>query len=238
MKTICIIQARVGSSRFKGKILREINNKKIIEIIYERLKKSKFINDFVIAIPDTKENDILNNFLLRKNFKVFRGSEKNVLERYYLAAKMFKARVIIRVTSDCPFINHKIIDDHIKIYFRKKKTILSNYLSKSYPLGISFSICDLNSLRVAYKNAKDPKEIEHVMPYIYKNFKSSLIKTRYKSNLNRVRLTLDYPADFITIRKIFNKFSPKILFDWEEILKIQKKEKSLFKDNFNCVQKK
>jgi len=96
----------------------------------------------------------------------------------------------------------------------------------------------LNSLRVAYKNAKDPKEIEHVMPYIYKNFKSSLIKTRYKSNLNRVRLTLDYPADFITIRKIFNKFSPKILFDWEEILKIQKKEKSLFKDNFNCVQKK
>ena len=87
MKVLAIVQARIGSSRLRGKVLKKIKGKEVILILLERLSKARLVNNIIMAIPDTKENDILNKFLIKNNYTVFRGSEKNVLQRYYECAK-------------------------------------------------------------------------------------------------------------------------------------------------------
>ena len=111
-----IIQARLTSRRFPNKILRRIKNKTIIEIMMLRLKKFKYYKNIIIAIPDTKKNNILNNFLMKKGFNVERGSETNVLMRFYNIAKKYKMKNIMRLTSDCPLIDFKICNNLIKIF--------------------------------------------------------------------------------------------------------------------------
>lgn len=235
MKIVCIIQARLGSSRFPNKIMKEINGRKIIEIIYKRLRKSKLIDKIIIAIPNTKKDDELNDFLIKKKISVFRGNEKNVLERYFQAAKKHKAKIIIRITSDCPLISSDLIDEHLKIYIKKKFKILNNYQSKTYPLGISFSICDFRSLKIAYKNAKSKFDREHVMPFIYREMSSKTIKTKFYKNYNFLRLTIDYPVDLLTIRNIYNYFYPDIFFNLKKIISLYKKKPSLFKNNSKAI---
>ena len=138
---LCIIQARLGSSRFKKKIFQGINGQKIIEIVYKRVSQSKKINKILIATTKSKIDDQLVNFLKRKKIPFFRGSEKNVLDRYYRASVKFKADDIIRITSDCPLISADFIDEHIKIYEKSNVDVVSSYLLKSYPIGVSISIC-------------------------------------------------------------------------------------------------
>jgi len=235
MKIVCIIQARLGSSRFPNKIMKEINGQKIIEIIYRRLKKSKLIDKIIVAIPNTKKDDELNDFLINKKISVFRGSEKNVLERYFQAAKKHKAKIIIRITSDCPLISSDIIDEHLKVYKSKKFRVLNNYQSKTYPLGISFSICDFRSLEIANKKAKSKFDREHVMPFIYREMRSDTIKTKFYKNYNFLRLTIDYPVDLVTIRNIYNYFYPNIFFNFKKVINLYKKKPSLFKNNSKAL---
>ena len=132
MKTSIIIQARLGSKRLPRKVLRKINNKSILEIIFRRLSKSKNANDIIFAIPNNEENLELKKFIKKKlKAKVFLGPESNVLKRYYLAAKKFKSKIIVRITSDCPFVDPKMVDEYIDI-IKKKKIRLCLQRSPSY----------------------------------------------------------------------------------------------------------
>lgn len=230
---ICIIQARLGSTRFPKKIFERINKETILNLLYKRIKKSLKINKVIVAIPDDKKDDELSRYLLKKKIPFFRGNEKNVLNRYFNAAKHYKGDIIIRVTSDCPLLSADIIDEHLDVYVKKKKKIVSNYLSKTYPVGISFSIFDFKSLRMANKNAFRAYDKEHVMPYMYRNMKSRILKTSYDYNYNFLRLTIDYPEDLITIKKIYNYFHPNIYFSWKKVIKLYKKKPILFKENIN-----
>jgi len=232
-KIVCIIQARLGSSRFPNKIFKKINGIRIIHLLYKRLNKSKLIKKIIVAIPTSAKDDRLSNYLSKNKIIFFRGSEKNVLKRYLQTAKNYKADIIIRITSDCPIISSDIVDEQIRIYLRNKSKILTNYLSKTYPVGISLSICDYKSLETANQKAKSNYDKEHVMPYIYKNMKNKILKTSYKEKVNFLRLTLDYPSDLITIKNVFNYFYPNIYFSWKKVLKLYKKKSYLFKSNLN-----
>ena len=236
-KIICIIQARLGSSRFPSKIFKSIRNNKIIYLLFKRIKKSKLINKIVIAIPSAKKDDRLYKYLKRKKINIFRGNEKNVLDRYYNAAKYYNADIIIRVTSDCPLLSSDIIDEHLKIYFKKKCRVLSNYLSKTYPVGISFSIFDFELLEKAKIMAISKYDKEHVMPYIYRNMRSELLKTSTNPIYKKLRLTLDYPEDLTTIKNIFDEMHPDIYFSWKKVINLYKRKPKLFESNLN-IQKK
>jgi glutamate-1-semialdehyde 2,1-aminomutase len=230
---LCIIQARLGSSRFRKKIFQEVNGQKIIEIIYKRVCKSKKIDKVIIATTNNKVDDPLAKFLRNKKIIFFRGSEKNVLDRYYQASLQFKANNIIRITSDCPLISHDFIDEHIQIFEKKKLDVVSSYLLKSFPIGISLSVCKFKILEAAWREAKSTYDKEHVMPYVYKmkNIKIQKTKNIFFSSKNMPRLTIDYPADLVTIRKIFEHFYPKIYFSWKDIMKLYRKDKKLFSSN-------
>jgi spore coat polysaccharide biosynthesis protein SpsF (cytidylyltransferase family) len=230
---LCIIQARLGSTRFKNKIFQEINGKKIIEIIYKRVCKSKKIDKVIIATTNNKIDDKLVVFLKKKKIVFFRGSEKNVLDRYYRASLKFKGNNIIRITSDCPLISHDFIDDHIKIFQKKKLDVISSYLLKSFPIGISLSVCKFKILETAWKKAKSNYDKEHVMPFVYKmkNIKIKKTKNTFFSSKNKPRLTIDYPADLVTIKNVFKHFYPKVYFSWKDIMKLYHKNKKLFLSN-------
>lgn len=234
---LCIIQARLGSSRFKKKIFQEINGQKIIEIVYKRVSQSKKINKILIATTKSKIDDQLVNFLKRKKIPFFRGSEKNVLDRYYRASVKFKADDIIRITSDCPLISADFIDEHIKIYEKSNVDVVSSYLLKSYPIGVSISICKFKILKKAWKNAVLDYDKEHVMPFVYKMKNIKIKKTKNKIfNLKKYpRLTLDYPEDLITIKNVFECFKPKIYFSWVDVVNLYIKKKKLFSSNKDII---
>ena len=137
---ICIVQARINSSRFPNKILQKILNRTVLEIINTRLKKSKSIEAIVYAIPNNKQNNKLKNFLKKKGYNFFCGSEKNVLSRYYWASKKYNADFILRVTSDCPLVCPNLIDQMFNLIKIKKVDYVSNTLHTSFPDGFDIEI--------------------------------------------------------------------------------------------------
>lgn len=118
-KATVIIQARMSSTRLPKKVLKKIGRVTVIESILNRLKYTKRVDKIIIAIPNSKKDNFLYNFLLNRGFNVFRGSEKNVLDRYLKASKKYNCKNIVRITGDCPFIDPKLIDYGIFLFFKK-----------------------------------------------------------------------------------------------------------------------
>ena len=152
-KVIAIVQARLTSSRFPKKILRKIGENTVLNFLLKRLKKSKKINKFVLLIIKNKEN-----FTIKKKFKnlnVFLGSETDVLDRYYKAAKKFKADVIVRICADCPFIDPLIIDKILKVFETKSYDYISNTIKPTFPDGFDVEVFSFSVLQEIWRKAED-----------------------------------------------------------------------------------
>ena len=209
-KTAIIIQARMGSTRLPGKIMKKILNKPMIEYLIERASKSKMIDDIIVATSDTKENKELIDFLKAKSVKYFIGDENDVLSRYYYTAKKFNIDNIIRVTADCPLIDATIIDDTVKKYYKDKVDYASNIFPRSFPKGLDTEIFSFNSIEKAFNEANSLYDREHVTPYIRESGKFDISNISYEKDYSYLRLTVDWEEDFKLISKIFNQFKPNI----------------------------
>jgi spore coat polysaccharide biosynthesis protein SpsF (cytidylyltransferase family) len=223
MKIGCIVQARLGSKRFPGKILKKIKTKTILEIIKNRLEKIKSVNTIIFAIPKNKKNYKLEEFLKKKNFLYYKGSEKNVLKRYYFAAKKHRLDIIVRITSDCPLIDPYLCEKMIQRFIKGKCNYLSNILKRTYPIGLDCEIFDFKTLRKSYKLTNNKFNLEHVTPYMRKSklFK----KINYTSGNNSYgsqRWTLDYPEDLKFIKIAFEEFRAFSFFSWKKLYKLYK----------------
>ena len=208
MKVVCLVQARVGSTRLPGKILKEICGKTILHHEIDRLKKCKEIDEIVIATTDKEDDDKIVNEAKKLSVKYFRGSENDVLSRFYYAAKENSADIVVRVTSDCPCIDFEILDKML-IYFKEKykeKQVdyLSNTIKRTYPRGYDIEIFTFSALEKSYINAKKEYEREHVTPYIYDKTNNFLkLPFENKDDYSEYRVTLDTIEDFIVIKNIF-----------------------------------
>lgn len=208
MKVVCLVQARVGSTRLPGKILKEICGKTILHHEIDRLKKCKEIDEIVIATTDKEDDDKIVNEAKKLSVKYFRGSENDVLSRFYYSAKENNADIIVRVTSDCPCIDFEILDKML-IYFKdkyKEKQVdyLSNTIKRTYPRGYDIEIFTFSALEKSYINAKKEYEREHVTPYIYDKTNNFLkLSFENKDDYSNYRVTLDTIEDFIVIKNIF-----------------------------------
>lgn len=208
MKVVCLVQARVGSTRLPGKILKEICGKTILHHEIDRLKKCKEIDEIVIATTDKEDDDKIVNEAKKLSVKYFRGSENDVLSRFYYSAKENNADIIVRVTSDCPCIDFEILDKML-IYFKdkyKEKQVdyLSNTIKRTYPRGYDIEIFTFSALEKSYINAEKEYEREHVTPYIYDKTNNFLkLYFENKEDYSNYRVTLDTIEDFIVIKNIF-----------------------------------
>ena len=231
-KIIAIVQARLTSSRFPNKIIEKIDNKTLINILIDRLKKSSFIGNIVLAIPKNKKNEILNK-VLKKDIKIFKGKENDVLDRYYKAAKKYKADIIIRICGDCPLIDPKVIDKIIKYYLNNNFDYVSNTIKPTYPDGLDVEVFNFETLKKTWKEAKSKQDREHVTKFMLKKSKFTKKNISYNNDLSNLRLTIDEKIDLVQIKKIYNKLKKTKLFGIREINALYKKEPRIFDLNKN-----
>ena len=200
------IQARLSSSRLKGKVLKKISSKSIIELIHSRLNNSKFLDDIIFLIPKNKSSFQLKNFLKKKKFNFFAGSENNVLSRYHMAMRENKSDIILRITADCPLIDHHIVDKMIKEFLKKDYDYFSNTYLTSFPDGFDIEIFSSKCLKKLFKSVKSSFDKEHVTSYIKNNKRKFNCGYFASSNdYSDFRLTIDYEKDLKRIREIYRK---------------------------------
>jgi len=202
-KIHCIVQARLTSNRLPAKIFLPGAGKSLIDHLIERLNFSKKITKVIIATPKVKDHNYFKDHFIKK-INIFYGSELDVLERYYFCAKKYKSEIIIRITSDCPLMDHRIIDKMIFLFLKNKCDYLSNVHPPCFPDGFDIEIFTFEALEKAYFQAKKKFEREHVTPFIWDNqnlFKiNNYTLDKIENNLyEKYRLTLDYLEDFILI---------------------------------------
>jgi len=228
MKTVAIVQARMGSQRLPGKVISLITTKPMIELLLSRLSKSKKIDEIIVAISEESGNDELESIILSLGYQCFRGSEKNVLNRYYNAAKKAKADIIVRITGDCPLVDAEIVDDCIDGFKNSKVDYFSNTKPRSYPDGLDVAVMSFQSIKKANSEAKTMFDKEHVTSYILNSKDFSKESIQYSQDLSYLRWTVDNQEDLKVIKNIFNYFSPNIYFNWKEVLKLQRLKPDLF----------
>jgi len=217
-----IIQARMGSSRLPGKVLKKIDGITILECVINQLKFCKKLDRIIIATTSNLEDDKIVDLLQEKNVGIFRGSETDVLDRYYQCAKKFQSKDIVRITSDNPLIDPEIVDKIISIYKNTKYEYVNNFMKKTFPIGIHIEVFSYESLEKAWKQSKEEYDREHVTPFIYNNPKKFLIfNVENEEDLSKISLTVDTISDFKRIEEIYSEIKkrPILLRDILEILK-------------------
>jgi len=211
MPSAIIVQARCGSSRLPSKVLLKLDNKTILEHVIDRVKGVKNIKKIIIATTNKKKDEKIIKIAKQNKCNYYAGSEKNVLNRYYEAAKKFNIKTIIRICSDSPFIDPLIILKGLKIYRKNKYDYVSNIIEPTYPAGMSVEIFNFKSLQKSNYANTDMDEKEHVTPYIYRNPKIFNIKNfKINKKCKKYRLSIDYKEDYLActeIQKIISKLN-------------------------------
>lgn len=235
MKTIAIVQARMGSTRLPGKVLKTIVGRAMIEILLLRLSKSSEIDEIVVATSTNKENDDLQSLVESIGYKCFRGSEKDVLNRFYESAKAVGADVVVRITGDCPLIDSSLVDECIKRYKNSSVDYFSNVDPATYPDGLDIEVMSFDSIELANNETKSEFDREHVTPYIRNSGRFSKSSMQHAEDLSGQRWSVDEPEDLAVVTNVFEHFSPSIFFDWEQVLELRKLKPALFAENQHII---
>ena len=197
-----IIQARINSTRLYGKIFSLLGGKPILEHIVQKLSKSHFIDEVIIATSDNDDDTKIVNWCKKKNIKYFTGEKHDVLSRFYNCALKYKLDTIVRVTSDNPLIDIEIVDEVIRLY-QKKYDYVANNVKKTFPHGLDVEVFNFSSLEKSFFDSKNESNREHVTQYIRQN--QNLFKiANYESinNYHDIRVTLDTKEDFEAIKEV------------------------------------
>jgi spore coat polysaccharide biosynthesis protein SpsF len=228
----CIIQARLGSTRLPKKIIQLIDEKlSVLDYVINQSMESKHIQKIIIATTDLDEDNTIDQIMNKKKINCFRGSSDDVLDRYYQCAKKFSCSSIVRVTSDCPFVDPNIIDEIIEIFQNNSYDYVSNVHPLTFPVGIAVEIFSFESLENAWNNAKLPSEREHVTPYFYNHKdKFKTFNLEYSENLSSIRIAVDHQKDLELIRKIASKINSRPIL-LSDILDLYYKEPKIFELN-------
>ncbi|SHE87570.1 spore coat polysaccharide biosynthesis protein SpsF [Tissierella praeacuta DSM 18095] len=241
MKTIAIIQARMGSARLPGKVMMKIGGKTVLDHVIARIKQSKEVDEIVIATTIKENDNQIVDEVNRLGVKFFRGSEEDVLSRYYYAAKENEADIVARITSDCPLIDPKIVDEVIKFYKEHEYAMVVNASSdlskRTFPRGLDVEIFSFDQLEIAFTNADEKYQREHVTPFIYENNDNIFY---YKNNIDysKHRWTLDTKEDFELICKIYDElYKGSHDFFLKDIIELFQRKPELFNINAHIKQK-
>ena len=242
MKTVIIVQARMTSTRLPGKVLKEVLGKPLLEYQIERLRRVRLADEIVVATTTNATDQPIVNLCRRLGVSCTRGSEEDVLSRYYEAAKSHHADVVVRVTSDCPVIDPTVIDRVIAYFSQHSDEVdyVSNMLLLTYPYGMAVEVFSFKVLEEAYIEARSQPEREHVTPFIYGHpERYQLANIAHAENLSFHRWTVDTKEDFALIEKIIDALYPgKPDFDTGDILELLNKHPDWPLINAHVPQKK
>ena len=231
LKILAIVQARMGSSRLPGKVLRSINDHSLIEVLLSRLSQSTKINKIVVATSNKEQDKNLISHIKDLGYDSFAGEECDVLDRFFKAADFFGGDIIVRITGDCPLVSVDIVDEVISKFLAGKCEYASNINPPSFPDGLDVEVFSKESLRFAAENAQESFEREHVTPFIKNMHSDKLLNIAHSEDLSNLRWTVDERVDLEVIRNIFTHFLPDIFFTWEDVLSLYRTKPKLFHGN-------
>jgi len=223
-KVVAISQARMTSTRLPGKVLLKVAGKTLLEHHVERVRRAELVDEMVVATTTNSSDDSIVALCAEIGVKIFRGSEEDVLSRYFGAAQAADANIIVRVTSDCPLIDWRVIDKVVAGFCDGLPSLdyMCNRMPATYPRGLDTEVFSMAALRTAHENAKKPTEHEHVTPYIWTQpdlFQLGNIS--YRSDQSSHRWTVDTPEDFDLISRMLEALYPSIPdFSLEDCLAI------------------
>ena len=214
------VQARMGSTRLPGKVLKNVLGKPLLVYLLERLKRSAQATYLAILTTEQTEDDAIFKICQEHRIPCFRGSVNDVLSRYYLYALERKPNAIVRVMADCPLLDPAIIDAVITEYQKQEVDYVSNTLQYTYPRGMDVEVFSFKALIQAYEEARKEGEREHVTLYMYRHPEIFKIHNVYgKKDYSQYRLTVDTPEDFELIKNIIEYLYPvKPAFTIEDIM--------------------
>jgi len=203
---IIILQARMASTRLPGKVLMHVMGRPLLGYQIERLRFSDMINEIIVATTVNQEDDPIIAFCQKEGLGFYRGSEDDVLDRYYRTAKEYDAKHIMRVTADCPFVEPKICDSLVKKYFETGLDYIKTGLS--FAEGVGCEVFSFASLERAWREAKLQSEREHVTLYIRNNpTKFRCMNLENESDDSKYRITVDEKEDFMVVKSILENVS-------------------------------
>lgn len=233
MKTGAIIQARMGSGRLPGKIMKNLIKQPVLWHVYNRINASN-VDICIVATTDNEKDDIVQGYCDNNNILCFRGSEEDVLGRYYMAAKKYNLDVIVRGTADDPLKDTVVINRAISILKETGSDYVSNTIKPTYPEGVDIEVFTFKALEKAYNEATLPSEREHVTPYIWKNTEIfNCYNFCNDEDLSYMRWTMDTEEDYEFILKVYSFFTNKENFYMDDVLKILKEYPALQEINKN-----
>lgn len=234
-KVLAVVQARKGSTRLPGKVMKPLAGRTLIEVLVSRLRKAKMLDEVLVATTTEKTDDVLVAHCKSKKIPVFRGSSEDVLKRYVDACRKHSASVVVRITGDCPLVDPQLVDSMIRSFAKKKVDYLSNTNPPSYPDGLDIEVFTIEALEKAADRASLGPQREHVTPYIYQsgNFKTANFANQ--DDFSTERWTVDESNDLKVVNDIFQHFSPRIDFSWKEVMELRKKTPKIFLCNRHLV---
>ncbi len=236
MKVVAIIQARMSSTRLPGKVLKLATGRTMLDRMVERVRKARTTNHVIVATTTDPSDNAIVRACAKLGVEVYRGSLHDVLDRFYQAALVHKAGVIVRLTGDCPLIDPSLIDEVVTALIQKDADFACNRLpppfTRTYPIGLDVEACTFKALEQAWREAKEKHEREHVLPYLYEvPGRFNVLQLNYKTDLGHLRWTLDTPEDLLLLRRIYRHFRGRNNFSWLEVLQLQQQKPALFTVN-------
>src|SRR3989339_11812 len=237
MKIITVIQARMSSTRLPGKVILPLLGKPLLIRMIERVQAAKLVGDVIIATSTNPDDDEIENLCVQNNLICFRGHLTDLLDRHYQAAKQFNADAVVKIPSDCPLIDPKVIDKVIEHYINSDEfDFVSNLHPATYPDGNDIEIFSFESLECAWKDAAKDYEREHTTPFIWEHqdvFSVGNVtwETGYDFSSTH-RWTIDFPEDYELIRKVYDElYSKNPAFSLNDILTLLKQKPEIAEIN-------
>lgn len=222
MKVVAIIQARTGSTRMPGKVFLDLAGEPVLARMVSRAERASTVDQVVIATTDASSDDQVADFCEARGIPYFRGSEDDVLDRYYQAAKAFKADIVVRLTADCPLIDPHVVD--LVVGQSLQQATPADYAcnvvieERTFPRGLDTEVLSFDALERVWEQDTNPEWREHVTLYIrYNPAEFRVLNIRNDVDYSHMRWTLDTPDDYTFIRTIYNHYGHD-RFSWQEVV--------------------
>jgi glutamate-1-semialdehyde 2,1-aminomutase len=215
--------------------MKSVRGTPLVELLLERLRRSKQIDEIVLATSDAISNDRLAEHVRSLGHVVYRGSEQDVLDRFYQAAKRAHADIVIRITGDCPLVDPDLVDDLISCFKASDVAYATNAVPPTYPDGLDVEVFSFRALENAWENALEPAEREHVTLYLRESGKFRIFSATYAEDLSSERWVIDEPSDFDVVKAVFEHFHPRRDFGWREVLRLRWAKPEMFEANRHLI---
>ncbi len=231
-RTVALIQARMASQRLPGKVLADIEGRPMLGRMVDRLSRLQTVDDLAVATTIDPVDDSVFAWCSREGVACLRGATSDVLDRFHAAAEITRAAVIVRLTADCPLIDPAVVDLCVTAFRESDPPVdlVVNRLpwERTYPIGLDTEVFSRQALDTAWREAREPHQREHVVPFLYENpDRFRLVHLKTDPDFGRMRWTVDEADDLKAVRQIFRAFEGRDDFGWMEVVELLRRSPEL-----------